>query len=596
MTGSQHQDHESTTGARAWSSDIIAEAVRATGVSHIALTPGASFRGLHDSLVNHLGDTRPTMLTCLHEEHAVAVAHGYAKVAESPMAVALHSNVGVLHGAMAVFNAYADRVPMLIIGADGPSDAARRRPWIDWLHTVSDLGAVLRDFVKWDDRAESAHAAVEAIARANQLTRAAPTAPVFVALDVAAQEELVAPPSFSVDDVASLGALRPDEADIERASGLLRADRRCVILAGRVSRSPAAWQERVALAESLGAHVITNHKLGAAFPTTHSLHSGAPARFLSQRNRELIRDADVIISLDWLDLAGTLRQACDERRPSAAVIQVSPDHQLFTGATKLHFSTPPVNVHLPCSPDAAVPELLRAIGAGRSAPRNGDGPLVRRSSTGPRKSPHTRLDNADIQVALWKALNGRPRSLLRVPFGWDFSEWPLEDPLDYLGAEGGGGVGAGPGMSVGSALALQGSGRLPITVLGDGDFLMGSSALWTAARYNIPLLVIVSNNSSYYNDEQHQVTVAKRRDRPEERAHIGVRIDDPEPDVAGLARAYGCEGIGPVSTRTELAAALDRGIGIIEQGGRAVLDVRVARGYGAVDEVGWIRVTGQVER
>ena len=143
---------ESTESATlAWGSDAVAQALRDLDFDYIALNPGASYRGLHDSLVNYLGNRRPQMLVCLHEEHAVALAHGYAKVTSRPMAVALHSNVGLMHGLMAIFNAFADRMPMLILGANGPLDAQKRRPWIDWLHTTADQGALLRTYTKWDD-------------------------------------------------------------------------------------------------------------------------------------------------------------------------------------------------------------------------------------------------------------------------------------------------------------------------------------------------------------------------------------------------------------------------------------------------------------
>src|SRR6478672_1548998 len=118
-----------------YGSDCVAETIRALGIPFIALNPGASFRGLHDSLVNHLGNRDPQMLLCLHEEHAIAIGHGWAKVTGRPMAAAVHSNVGLMHASMAIFNAWCDRVPMLVIGATGPLDAARRRPWIDWIHT-----------------------------------------------------------------------------------------------------------------------------------------------------------------------------------------------------------------------------------------------------------------------------------------------------------------------------------------------------------------------------------------------------------------------------------------------------------------------------
>src|SRR5262249_33704673 len=154
-----------------------------------SLTPGASFRGLHDSLVNFLGNERPQLLLCIHEEHAVAIAHGYAKVTGRPMAVALHSNVGLMHATMAIFNAWCDRVPILLLGAQGPMDAKRRRPWIDWVHTSRDLGSIIRGYTKWDDQPSSIDAAVESITRANIIAQTAPGGPVYVCLDLDLQEQ-----------------------------------------------------------------------------------------------------------------------------------------------------------------------------------------------------------------------------------------------------------------------------------------------------------------------------------------------------------------------------------------------------------------------
>ncbi len=170
-----------------WGSDVIADTVRLLGVKYAALTPGASYRGLHDSLVNHLGNTDPQMLLCLHEEHAVAIAHGYAKVTGEPLAAVLHSNVGLMHATMAIFNAWCDRVPMVLLGATGPVDAAARRPWIDWLHTCRDQGSLIRHYIKWDDQPASIEAAVEALLRANLITRTEPHGPVYVNLDAGLQ-------------------------------------------------------------------------------------------------------------------------------------------------------------------------------------------------------------------------------------------------------------------------------------------------------------------------------------------------------------------------------------------------------------------------
>src|SRR6188508_322199 len=179
-----------------WGSDAMAAMLRALDIPYLALNPGASYRGLHDSIVNYLGNTKPQMLLCLHEESAVAIAHGYAKASGRMMGVVLHSNVGLMHGSMAIFNAWCDRVPMLILGATGPWDAARRRPWIDWIHTASDQGALVRDYTKWDNQPASVPAAYEALMRAAQMANTAPRGPTYINLDAALQE-------------ASIGALPP---------------------------------------------------------------------------------------------------------------------------------------------------------------------------------------------------------------------------------------------------------------------------------------------------------------------------------------------------------------------------------------------------
>jgi thiamine pyrophosphate-dependent acetolactate synthase large subunit-like protein len=166
-----------------------------------------------------------------------------------------------------------------------------------------------------------------------------------------------------------------------------------------------------------------------------------------------------------------------------------------------------------------------------------------------------------------------------VSLSWNAAAWAFRAPLDYIGGDGGAGIGGGPGIAVGAALALRGSGRLPVAVCGDGDFLMGVTALWTAVHYNIPLLIVVANNRSFFNDELHQERVARARNRPVENRWIGQRIADPEIDLARMAEAQGAMGFGPVSEASELAAVFGRAIEAVEGGAVAVVDVRVAPGY-----------------
>jgi thiamine pyrophosphate-dependent acetolactate synthase large subunit-like protein len=557
-------------------SDVVAQTLRELGLPYIALNPGASFRGLHDSLVNYLGNRDPQMLLCLHEEHAVAIAHGYAKVTGRPMAVAVHSNVGLFHATMAIFNAWCDRMPVLILGATGPVDAAKRRPWIDWIHTARDQGAIVRPYVKWDDQPASPAAAREALLRAMWHAQSAPQGPVYVNLDAEMQEAPLAEPlppiSASRYTPATPSAASLD--GIDRAAQLLRDARHPLLLIGRVSRDPAAWAARVALAERLAAGVGTDLKVGASFPTDHPLHVDAPGILLRPVLATAIAKADVILSLDWVDLAGTLKTACGGESP-ARVIQVSQDHTLHGGWSMDYQGLPPVDCMIAAEPDSVVPALLAALG-----PNNAPASYTPRADDFvPAPTAGGLIATDDLAVTLRRVVGTRRISLTHLPLSWNGESWPLRHPLDFLGSDGGGGIGGGPGISVGAALALRGSGILPVAVCGDGDFLMGATSLWTAAHYRIPLLLIVANNRSFYNDEVHQERVARMRSRPVENKWIGQRISDPDVDLAAIGRAQGAIGWGPIERLADLAPALEAALQAVIAGNVAVVDVHVQPGY-----------------
>ena len=563
--------------AAQYGSDVVAETLRALAVPYIALNPGASYRGLHDSLVNHLGNAAPQMLLCLHEEHAVAIAHGWAKVTGTPMAAAVHSNVGLMHATMAVFNAWCDRMPALVLGATGPVDASKRRPWIDWIHTARDQGALVRAYVKWDDQPASAAAARESLVRATFLARAAPMGPVYVNLDSEMQESALEQPLPPLNIARFMPAVvtAPPAAQLRQAAEMLRAARRPLLLVGRVSRDPADWQARVALGEQLGARVVTDLKLGAGFPTDHPLHAGAPGVFALPESLAAVREADVILSLDWIDLGGILSAASPGAPPTARIIQASLDFHGHNGWSMDHQALPPVDLLLAADPASVVAGLLDALGGG-ATPVALPAPALPPAPLGEGK-----LDVAALAAGLRHAVQDRAVCLLHLPLSWDGAWWPFRHPLDFIGGDGGGGIGGGPGISVGAALALRdaGSPRLPVAICGDGDFLMGVAAIWTAVHYRIPLLVVVANNRSFFNDEVHQQRMAVNRGRPVENKWIGQRISDPDIDIAGMARAQGAEGFGPVETAEQLHTAYAAAIGAVEAGLVAVIDVRVEPGY-----------------
>ncbi|HKC53860.1 MAG TPA: thiamine pyrophosphate-dependent enzyme [Burkholderiales bacterium] len=556
-----------------WGSDAIAAVLRALDIPFLALNPGASYRGLHDSIVNYLGNTRPQMLLCLHEESAVAIAQGYAKASDRMMGAVVHSNVGLMHASMAIFNAWCDRVPMLVLGATGPWDAAKRRPWIDWIHTASDQAALVRNYTKWDNQPASVLAAYEAILRAAQIANTAPRGPTYINLDAGLQEAKIGvlPPLPDAKRYRAPDPVLPAEHLVEAAAKLLAGAKHPVILAGRVSRSESCWKQRVALAEKLHARVFTDIKVGAAFPTDHPLHAAPPATFLSPEAASLLREADVVLSFDWVDLAGALKAAWGADPVGAKVIQISPDAHLHRGWSMDYQGLPAVDVYMMCEPDAVVPLLLDAV-----KPRPGA------VAAKPAPLPDAMPDVVSIRT-LADTLNAATKDMevciTRLPLGWNGAYRHFRHPLDYIGSEGGGGVGAGPGITVGAALALKDSGRLPVAIMGDGDFLMGATALWTAAHYGIPCLILVANNRSFFNDELHQERVAKERSRPVENRWIGQRISGPDIDIAMMARAQGAEGIGPVAKASELKPAIEKGIQAARNGAVCVVDVRVAPGY-----------------
>ena len=560
--------------APAFGSDVVAETLRALDIPYIALTPGASYRGLHDSIVNYLGNTTPQMLLCVHEETAVAIAHGYAKVTGKAIAAAVHSNVGLQHATMAMFNAWCDRMPVVVLGATGPVDAMHRRPWIDWIHTARDQGALIRGYTKWDDQPASAGAAREALMRGTWIANTAPQGPVYINLDAEMQEAKLTEPLPPIDAARYMPpVVTAAPADlVQEAAAMLKGAKQVAILAGRASRSEEAWNDRIALAEALNARVATDLKIGASFPTDHPLYTGA-SHGLTPDSIEAVRRADVILSLDWVDLAGALRIA--DVPPSTKIIQISLDHRIHNGWSMDHQALPAVDLFLSADPDRVVAQLVKAIGVSgkpRAVPHP-PAPAADREPAG--------FTNEQIAYTLRKVVGARPVTLTHLPMSWEDRWWTFRHPLDYLGSDGGGGIGGGPGISVGAALALKNSGRLPIAICGDGDYLMGVTAVWTAVHYKIPLLFVIANNRSFYNDELHQERVARMRSRPVENKWIGQRMADPEIDLAAMGRAQGAAGFGPVTSPADLAEALKQAIAAVDAGGVAVVDVRVEPGYTA---------------
>lgn len=569
-----------------YGSDLVVEVLRELGIRYIALNPGASYRGLHDSLVNFGHGEAPEIILCTHEEIAVALANGYARATGEPMATGLHNVVGLQHAAMAIFNAWCDRTPILNLGGGGPQDTNHRRS-TDWVHTALVQGNLVRDFVKYDDQPHSIEAVPQSLLKAYRIATTEPKGPVYVCLDTDIQEQEIKSPLI-VPDGSQFHAPAPPAPNPEalrEAADLLAKAEWPVIVAGEVGRNRQALKSLRELAEMLAAPVI-DMEGRFAFPNTHPLN-------LTNAREQALREADVVLALDVPSLGVPLGPTVREReafqpviRPGAKLIHITLLDLERQSWVSDNMWLLPVAVPIAADTSIALPQLIELCRA--------------RLSTDSRKRIDSRRGKAEAifaearkrsQAWIEQNWNQRPISSARL-FGEinarvKGKSWALvhahsrrwREVLEVtevehgIGGGRGGGVGYGLPSSIGAALAHKGSGRLCVSVLGDGDFLMTSNALWTAARYRIPLLVVVFNNRSYYNDEEHQERMARWRDRPVQNKGIGIHITDPEPDLAAIARALGVEGLGPITEPGELGAALDRAIETVRGGRPTVVDV-----------------------
>jgi len=555
-------------------SDSIAELLQSYDIPYLPMTPGASFRGLHDSIVNHLGNSSPELLICIHEEHAVAIAHGYAKVTGEPLIVALHSNVGLMHAAMAIYNAWCDRVPMLIIGATGPLDAEKRRPWIDWIHTSQDQGQIIRSYCKWDDQPTSPDGALNSISRGMSITKTLPHAPVYVNCDTVLFEEEHEPANNQLTDGTPDQTELPGltESQLEQLKSRISGSKKIVILLGRLSRNQDDFDNRVRLAEGLSATVITDLRTGSTFPSDHDLHCPPDNLMPSEKSSDAIRAADLVMSFDWIDLGGMLRNTFTAPVAQCPTFHFSLDQVLINGWSKDHCEPARNTTTLLVDPNTAINQLVDILD------------LTNNPFSTVRKKPRKEISNESLSMrslasACYSVLESKKVTLIRTPISWRSEDWVFSEPLDHLGFDGGGGIGSGVGMAIGGALALRNSDRLAVAVLGDGDYLMGVSGLWTAVHHDIPLLIIVANNRSFFNDELHQERVAIARDRDVNNKGVGIRLDEPDVDLVGMATAQGCVGFGPIHTSDDLQQKLVLAVEQVKAGKVVVIDARVSRSY-----------------
>lgn len=567
-----------------YGSDCVVDLIGAHGIDVVAFNPGASFRGIHDSLVNGPGH-RPQVITCTHEGVAVAIAHGYAKATGQPMAVMLHNVVGLQLASMSIFNAWVDRVPMLLIGGTGPVSVPARRPWIDWIHTALVQGTQVRDYTKWDDQPMDMASVPESIRRAMSTTVASPPGPVYICIDAGIQEQEAAAldaAELTPHPVPSPAA--PSSSDVEWLAEQLVAARMPVIVTDYAGDRSTGFEALGSLANLLQAPVVD---AGArfCFPSAHPLNFS--------NAREVLADADLIIGVDVEDLFRTIGEHAlridgnvVRKSHDATLVHITPSHYKLRSWASDYQRLMPLDRTISASADAALPALLDAcreiVSRSRVEERRSmlEGQMDRMRTRWWEEARAAEdadgIQPARLAALIWDAIRDEEWVLTNGSLlGWEQKLWDFHDHRQHLGWHGGGGLGYGMGAAIGAALAL-GDERLCINLQPDGDLLFTPSALWTAAHHEVPLLTVVNNNRQYRNSVDHAAGIAAARGRPTDNRYAGTAITDPAVDYAAMARSFGVTGIGPVTSSAEVPAALQEALTVVRSGRPVVVDVVVS--------------------
>jgi acetolactate synthase I/II/III large subunit len=566
-----------------YGSDVIVDMMRAYKIPYVSLNPGATYRGLHDSLVNY-GKNEAPIITCTHEETAIQIAHGYAKATGKPMAAIVHDVVGLLHSCMAIFYAYIDRVPVFIMGATGPMDYTRRRPYIDWTHTANIQGNAIRDYVKFDDQPYNAASIPEAFARAYRVMMTEPKGPVYLCWDAGIQEDRLTA-DVPIPNVARLMAPSPLQGDLTalaKAADLLVQAKNPVILTDYSGRNQESFYNLVKLAETLSIPVMDfGHRLN--FPTNHPLNL---------TDSDMIQKADVILSLDVRDLYGPLVKLDRTTRKTVYITQKN-CKIIDIGLADLNISKwsqdfmqlQEIDVHIAADTLVAIPLLTQmcqeALG------KNGKKQEEIRSRFAEHKKTHEAL-RAGWREEVKKHWKGEPISLPRLAHeigeaikgedwvltantleDWALGLWDFDKAYRHPGKSLG--TSTQIGMSTGVALAHRGTGRLVVDIQPDGDLMFDPGTLWIGAHDQIPMLVVMYNNRAYYNDWEHQIRMAEQRGTDEKLAYLGMEIDKPAPDFATIAKGMGCYGEGPITDGDKVGPALKRAIEYIKKENKPAL-------------------------
>jgi len=574
-------------------SDFMVDVIKSLGIEYCASNPGTSFRGLHESLINYGGNKDPEFLTCLHEESSVALAHGYAKIEGKPMMVAAHGTVGLQHASMAIYNCYADRVPLFII-LGNLLDINYRRGSADWYHSVQDAASMVRDYVKWDDAPVSLSHFAESAVRAYSIAMTPPYEPVVIVADGTLQEEPITEKNLRIPKLALNAPPQGDSGAVNEAAKLLVAAENPVIVAGRCARTQKGIDLLVELAELLQCRV-QDQRLRMNFPSRHPLYATPVGDPITAS----VADADVVLGLEaqelWtithkmtplnrygMESASIMKPGAKLISISAIVLNHKSNYQDFGRYVE-------VDLSITGDAEATLPELIEAVkrqitpDRKRAFEQRGEKVAeanqklhqrnLEMAGVGWDASP---ISTARMSAELWAQVKNEDWSLVsvdRYPSYWSTRLWDFKKHYHYIGAQGAAGIGYNAPAAVGAALANRKHGRLTVSIQPDGDLNYAPGVLWTAVHHRIPLLSIMHNNRGYHQERMYVQMVANKRDRGIDRSHIGTSFEDPFINYAKMAETYGMYSEGPISDPKDLGPAIRRGIARVKAGEPALIDV-----------------------
>ena len=563
-----------------YGSDVMVDAIQACGFKYVSLNPGSSYRGLHDSLVNY-GGNRPEIITANHEKLAVGIAHGYSKATGEPSACILHDIVGLLQGTMGIYYAWIDRAPVMVFGGAGPMAYDRRRPNIDWIHTANIQGNVVRAYTKWDDQPASIASVPESVMRGFKIATAAPQGPVYIALDAGLQEDEVTGdvPLPNWERVKTPSRIGPDPNALRDLATRLCAAERPVIVASYAGRDPSAYGQLVELAELVGIGVVdTGWRLN--FPNRHRY---------AVVGSDVVEEADCVLFVDVKDMGKwtqkldrTTREITSQIRRDATILDLG-FNELGIGAwSHDHAQLHDVDLQVTADTSVALPLLLELCRGLNTKTRDGwrrrleeihDRTWAGWAAEARRDGALSPVSTSRLAAETWEVVRGHDWVLTAgTASGWAPKLWDFDRPYRHPGASLG--TATQIGISLGVGLAYKDADKLVVDLQPDGDLMFDLGALWIASYHRIPMLAVMFNNRAYYNDWEHQERIAHARGTDVSRAYIGMEIDRPAPDFAGIARGLGWHGEGPIDDPEKVQAAVRRAAEIVATERRpALVDV-----------------------